>query len=315
MICKKNKKCKTMAKAIFAFVLVFLLVIAVDWVEVWGYVVNAKWEYIILSVIFYFCGILISAHKWQILAQFKKFQQKYSFYFKTYLLGTFLNNFLPSFIGGDTYRIYALGKPEKRIGESSTTIIVDRISGLMSIIFLAIILAFINYEILMQYQIVMMFIIGISIFFVVFLGMIFFYDAIFVQKMLCKMPEVVQKYAQQLITFHSIKIMPKTMFWALVFDFVGIAFVNYMLFVAIGIELSFVNFLSVIFLTNIIASMPISVGNIGIKEWAYVFLFGIFSVSGSAAVTVVILARVSQMLVSLLAVPFYLKNKAILEHK
>jgi len=315
MPCKKNNKCKTIAKVFFAFVLVSLLIISVDWVEVWSYVINATWGYIVLSAILYFCGILISAHKWQILAQFKKFHQSYVFYLKTYLLGTFLNNFLPSFVGGDTYRVYALGKSAGKITESSTTVVVDRISGLISVMVLAVVFAFFNYDVLRDFHIIVLVIFGLMILLIFFASMLIFYRTAFIQKMLKLTPQFVQQYSKQLITFHSPKIMPRAMLWALLFDFVGIAFANYALFVAIGVDLSFISFVSVVFLTNIIASMPVGVGNIGIKEWAYVFLFGIFGVSGSAAVTVVILARVLQMLVSLIAIPFYLKNKKVLQHK
>jgi len=84
---------------------------------------------------------------------------------------------------------------------------------------------------------------------------------------------------------------------------------NFTLFKAIGICLSVEQFMSVIFLSSIIAAVPISMGNIGVKEWAYVFLFGIFGVSASGVVTVVILSRILQMFISLLAIPFYLQDK------
>jgi uncharacterized protein (TIRG00374 family) len=315
MICTKNNKCKTIAKVFFASVLVFLLIISVDWQQVWNYVVDANWWLIALSAVFYLLGIFISSRKWQILAQFKKFNKKYPFYFKTYLLGTFINNFLPSFVGGDTYRSYALGSGEKRIAESSSTVIIDRISGLISVMALAIILSFTQFDILKEYNLIIFIILGLV---AVFVGIIIVVVASkhgSAQKVTKHIPKTVRKYLGYLVAFHHTDIMPRAMGYAFLFDFVGIAIANYLLFLAIGVELTFVQFLSVVFLTNIIASIPVSVGNIGIKEWAYVFLFGIFGVGGSAAVTVVILARVLQMLVSLVAIPFYLQNKQKLQHK
>ncbi len=309
IICKKNNKCKTFVKIMISSFLVFLLIINVDWQEVWGYIVNANVYFIIAYLVFYFLGILISAKKWQVLAQFKKFTNKYFFYLKTYLLGTFLNNFFPSFVGGDTYRVYSLGKPTKRVSESSTTIIADRVSGLVGIMILSIIFAVLNYNVLIQHNIIVIIIVALIILTIGIVGSILFFNIKLIQYFINFLPQFIQKYIKQLAQFRKGKISIKTLLYSFAFAFVGIAFANYLLFMAIGVELEFYDFMSVIFLSSIIAAVPISMGNIGVKEWAYVFLFGIFSVDASAAVTVVILSRVLQMLVSFLALPFYFQNK------
>ncbi len=315
MICKENKKCKTFLKVGISSFLVFLLVVNVDWVEVWGYIVGANIYFIIAYLFFYFFGILISARKWQLLAKFKKFQNKYSFYFKSYLLGTFLNNFFPSFVGGDTYRVYSLGKPVKRIGESSTTIVADRVSGLVGIMILSIIFALLNYKLLIHNNIIVIIIFTLIVVTVGIFVAVLLINTKFVQYFINFLPKFAQKYIKQLTKFRSNKISIKTLLYSFAFAFVGIAFANYLLFMAIGVEIEFYDFMSVIFLSSIISAVPISVGNIGVKEWAYVFLFGIFGVNPNAAVTVVILSRVLQMLVSFTAIPFYLQNKQSLEVK
>ncbi len=303
------KTLKTILKFLITAVLVLLLFQKIDWPQVWLYFKQVKITFVLLYIFLYFGGILISARKWQLLANFKKFQRPYFFYLKTYLLGTFLNNFFPSFVGGDAYRIYALGKKEKRLGDSSATIIVDRVSGLLAVIFLAGIFGLFNYQSLQKedgiFSLILL-MIGISVLFI--LGKIFFNSAL-VQKVLEYLPDKLKKYINTLSSFQNKNIFWPTMNYSFLFVGVGIALANYMLFLAFGIHLSWLDFLSVTFLTNLIASLPISVGNIGVKEWAYVFLFGIFGVQSSVAVAVVILARVLQMLVSLVAVPFYLNRQ------
>ena len=315
MVCIKNNKCKTIVKIIISSFLVFLLIINVDWQEVWGYIVGANIYFIIAYLIFYFLGILISARKWQLLAQFKQFKDKYAFYVKSYLLGTFLNNFFPSFVGGDTYRVYSLGKSVKKMSESSTTIIADRVSGLVGIMILSIIFAALNYHILIHHNIIVIIILILSIATIGIVMTVLLFNKKFIQYFVNFLPQFVQKYIQQLAQFRNSRISIKMLLYSFLFAFVGIAIANYLLFMAIGVELEFYDFMSVIFLSSIIAAVPISVGNIGVKEWVYVFLFGIFGVNPNAAVTVVILSRVLQMLVSLIAVPFYLQNKKTLQHK
>ena len=91
--------------------------------------------------------------------------------------------------------------------------------------------------------------------------------------------------------------------YAAVFNFVGVGVANYLLFQALGISISFPAFLSAIFLISIISSIPISINNIGLKEWAYYTFFGILGVNASAAVAVALTGRILQMLVSFLAFP------------
>ncbi len=303
------KTFKTILKFLITVFLVFLLLKKINWLETWEYFKQVKIIFVLLYVFLYFGGILISARKWQLLAKFKKFQRPYFFYLKTYLLGTFFNNFFPSFVGGDTYRIYVLGKKEKRLGDSSATIIVDRISGLLAVIFLAGIFGLFNYQSLQKedgiFSLILV-MIGISALFI--LGKIFF-NFPFFQKIINCLPNKLKKYINTLGSFQDKNIFWTTMNYSFLFMGVGIALANYMLFLAFGVHLSWLDFLSVTFLTNLIASLPISVGNIGVKEWAYVFLFGIFGVQSSVAVAVVLLARVLQMLVSLVAVPFYLNRQ------
>jgi hypothetical protein len=64
-------------------------------------------------------------------------------------------------------------------------------------------------------------------------------------------------------------------------------------------------------LINIIASIPISINNIGIKEWAYHTFFVFISVDPSVAVTVALSSRFIQMLISFFALPEFLRRRNI----
>jgi uncharacterized protein (TIRG00374 family) len=304
-----NKKWQKFFKFIVTITLVYFLLSKIDWVEVYGYLSNVKIVFIILFVVLYLIGILISARKWQLLAEFSDFKQAYVFYVRAYLTGTFLNNFFPSFIGGDAYRIHTLGKENKQFKDSSVTVLVDRISGLIGIIILAVIFGLLNYDNIFKSRLIFLLVI-FMVTSIVFIGLgILFFETDFVKKWFSYLPKKVNKYLNNLGRFRKKEIFFQTINYSFLFIFIGIALTNYALFMSFRIEISFFNFLSVAFLSNIIATIPISVGNIGVKEWAYVFLFGIFGVESSAVVTVVLASRFLQMIISLVAVPFYLQNK------
>ncbi len=76
-----------------------------------------------------------------------------------------------------------------------------------------------------------------------------------------------------------------------------------------GIQIGIIDYLSVIFLISIVSSVPITINNIGIKEWAYITFFGFFGAPAAAVISVAIISRTIQMLLSFFALPIYLSEK------
>jgi hypothetical protein len=289
---------------------VFWIVFKVDWLEVVKNIGKINFVYITCYVFVVLLGIIISSYKWKILAELKGIRMKLVDFFKLYLSGTFINNFMPSFIGGDTYKAYEIGKIEGKYIEGASTVVADRISGLFGAIILAITLNLLNIKNVLESQML----VGANLVvwsFLIFLVSIFAIRKHHLwQKLRKYFPKKILSLITNLAEYNSgSKIIVKIISWSILFNFVGIALANYILFVALGIEIDLLNYLSVIFLISIVASVPISINNIGIKEWAYIAFFGAFGLSASQVVTVAIISRLIQMLISFLALPIYLKRK------
>jgi glycosyltransferase 2 family protein len=126
-----------------------------------------------------------------------------------------------------------------------------------------------------------------------------------IKKLPNKVSEIIVDFAQ----YWGSAALGKAFLLAIIFSLVGIAGVNYVLFWSLGIKVGIINYLTVIFLISFISALPVSINNIGIKEWAYVTFFGFFGVSASAVITVALLSRILQMVVSFTALPAYLKSK------
>lgn len=306
-----KKRLLFLGKFLISGLLFAYLIHFINWQEVFQYFKNIKIIYVIYFLIFYCTGIIISARKWQILAKFKNFSHSLKFYIEVYIIGTFINNFLPSFVGGDAYRIYRLGEEKKNFKISSGTVVVDRLSGLLGIMILSIIFGLFNFKLFSQNFILQFIFLGLIGGFFTFLLLIFLvkWKKDFVKEKLSFLPKKVLEYFLYFTSFRELKVVANFMLHSFLFSFIGIALANFMLFQSMGIEIGIVNYLSVIFLISILASAPISIGNIGVKEWAYITLFGLFSISSSGAVTVVLISRFLQMMVSFSALPLYLKKK------
>ncbi len=304
-----KKKYTKIFKIIVSILLLIILFKFVDLREVFGNLVKVDIKYIILFVLLNFLSIVISTNKWRRLAQAQGFKKSAFFYFKTYFVGVFLNNFFPSFIGGDAYRIFSLNSSQKSIAKASQSVVFDRISGLVTVIFLS---AFFGVLLVITREssdVLNLLVFGSCLVSILIFIFLYFFNSKFIQKILSLFPKKVLEYILSLNKLVFSKVGMISIFYSVLFAFEALAFSNYILFLAFGEIINPLSFLSVIFLISIISSLPISIGNIGVKEWAYVTLFGIFGISASIAVSVVFLSRVLQMFISTLAIPFYLSGK------
>jgi hypothetical protein len=305
-----NKIIKFFLKLLVSLVFVAWLVLKIDWHQVLFYLQRISLWQIVLYVAVLLAGMAISAFKWQILAKFKGFRVPLARFFQLYLAGTFINNFMPSFIGGDTYKAYQLGKADKKYVSAAASVVVDRVTGLLGAMILSIVFGILNWRVVADNKILLI-ILGIVLFLlliVIIAGIISKFS--FWKKISQFMPKKILEIIKDFAEYKNDKnTLSKSLLLAVVYNLVGLAMVNYILFWGLGIQVGILNYLTVIFLISIVSAFPISINNIGIKEWAYVTFFGFFGVASSAVVVVALVSRVIQMIVSFTAVPFYLKNK------
>ena len=76
-------------------------------------------------------GIFVSAYRWQILARAQGDEIPLGYLMKSYLVGTFFNNFLPSSFGGDIVRIWDGSRFSQSLVKSSAIVVVERATGII----------------------------------------------------------------------------------------------------------------------------------------------------------------------------------------
>lgn len=304
-----NKIVKFLLKLAVSAGLIAWLFFKINWAEVFKYIQMLTMEQIILYMTLLLLGMSISAYKWQILAKFKGFEFTLKYYFQLYLTGAFLNNFFPSFIGGDTYRSYQIGRSVKKYSAAGATVVMDRITGLFGAMVLSLFFSVLNWRIILANKSLLFFNVIIILIFLLIFSMEFI-GKFEVWKKIAKI--LPAKFLEILKDFGEYKgslALNKALLLSMLYGFVGIAVLNYVLFWALGIKIEVLNYLSVIFLISFVSAIPISINNIGVKEWAYVTFFGFFGVASSGVVAVALISRILQMIVSFAALPIYLKDK------
>jgi uncharacterized protein (TIRG00374 family) len=266
---------------------------------------------LVLYVVFIVLGMVVSAYKWKMLGDFKDINHSHWDYFRFYQAGTFINNFMPSFIGGDTFRAYQIGRTEKKYVEAVSSVLIDRITGFIGSTILVVLFGLLNFQhvILIKPLVVVEFLILASFLFDILIAQAKKFP--FILKMSRFMPQKLQALFVEMDEYsgHRSKILSRTIVWAMIFGIVGVAIPNFILFWALGLKINILDYLSVVFIISIITAVPISINNIGIKEWAYVTFFGAFGVNTAALVTISILSRLIQMFISFFALPTYLRTR------
>jgi glycosyltransferase 2 family protein len=103
-----------------------------------------------MSLGLYCLGQLVSSYRWQLLARTLGFQDRFGRFVALYYVGMFFNLFLPTSIGGDVVRAWSLGKKqatsEPRTKAALLSVISERFSGLLALLLLAGVTAFVGAE-------------------------------------------------------------------------------------------------------------------------------------------------------------------------
>ncbi len=307
----KNKKLiKFLIKALGSLFFIWWIVFKIDWSEVWSYLQKVTFWQLGLYIVFYLVGMIFSAYKWKFLARHKGIKLPLVNFFKSFFTATFINNFMPSFVGGDSFKVYQIGRQVKKYKEVASSVIMDRLTGLWGAMILALIFAIFNFSNIVQNK--MLTIINL----VILGGLIFWFLLLefFKQRKIKTSVKKVDRMLNMVISEVNRYNGKSNEIWKAValsfpFNFIGLAGANYILFLAMGIQIGILNYLSVIFLISIVSSIPITVNNIGIKEWAYISFFGFFGANPSAVISVAILSRTIQMVLSFFALPAYLRER------
>lgn len=307
-----RKRAVFCAKLLVSGGFVSWLVWRINWEEVGARIIEVDVPYLSLYVLLLLLGIGLSARKWQIIAVSKGFSRPYGDFFRAYLTGTFINNFLPSTIGGDTYRTLWLGKYGGKLSPAVSVTLFDRFTGLWAAMVFAFFFSLFHLTLVVSNPIWLF----LEIVLFLFLSIDFLFPFVrkfpIVRALFQRLPERVRYLIRECVNFPLRLTIFPSLGLSLVFNFVGVGLANLVLFWALGGEVKFFEYLGVIFLVTIVSSLPVSINNIGLKEWAYATFFGYLGTSVEAAVAVAVTSRFIQMLVSFAAIPFYLRSRDLL---
>ena len=264
---------------------IFLLIMLIFWKDnghkaldlFWDF----NWQFLLPLLSLTLIMAWVSCLKWNLFLRERGINVTIVRLIGLYIIGYFFNNFFPSMVGGDFTRIYLLGRQINSKSKSAASVFLERFTGLIALLFLALIFSLLNLKLLYNP------VIGLSI---GFLGLIcitilvfFFYPSLIglLSKKLGSMniPNLKRFFSKIQQVYNDIAFFrdrPKTFIVAMNYSFIFhmLTSVNaYICCLSLGCNVSFLTIAVITPIILLVNNIPVSFNNIGWWEWSFSVLF------------------------------------------
>jgi uncharacterized protein (TIRG00374 family) len=292
-----------------AILLLLYLFSKVDWFIFLKSIENIDIFLIIIPALMAYISIYVSILKWDIFLKNYDFVVNKLKLYSVYLIGSFFNNFFPTSIGGDIYRVINIAKKYNNKKEIVSSIILERGFGFLTLFIINFLLAGVfggyiigNKNLLLLEILIFSFFIFIILFFLKYPLFLKFKNKIIKRDL-----PILNKFHDLMVSVTNIKSKKDIfygIFYSVIFSII-VALAMYILFYAFGLHVNFYYILFVSSITQIIGILPISLNSIGVTEGLNVFLFSLIGVPLEISLSVALIGRISQIITSSIGGIFY----------
>ena len=223
-------------------------------------------------------NIVLSSLKWRILLLSDQIDIPLPKLMVSYVIGGFFNVFLPSTIGGDSYRIYDIMRKSGQGARSAASVFADRLSGFIALTFLSLIASFfVAIKIGKLLLAVLPVVVLLGLFLVLYLlwrrAPVLWLLRVLRLDRIPKLTGFADIFCITLVRYVK---EPGTLFRVMVLSFVFqflLVLSVFLMAKAIHASAPFIYFLSFVPLITLMETVPISVYGIGVRDMGYVFFF------------------------------------------
>ncbi|MBT8367484.1 MAG: flippase-like domain-containing protein [Deltaproteobacteria bacterium] len=281
---------KNIVKLTVSLILLIFLIWTSEISSVWQQIITVQWPTILGCMAALFLAQALSSLRWQWILRSEGAEIPFKTLFASYMAGMFVNNFVPTSIGGDSVKAYDIYRLTKNISLSIVSVFLERFSGLMA---LAILSWFGALSLLSNSSPTVIggwiFINFVCIFIIAFI----FHEPtarlvlwILTVRQLGSVGKALRPSFENLNSYRNKKaLLVKTLFVSFPIQLVTIL-IYQIIAVSMGVNLHFIFFLFSVPLIILISLLPISFGGLGVREGMTVFMFSMAGVPKYAALSV-----------------------------
>jgi glycosyltransferase 2 family protein len=268
-----------LAKLAVSFGLMYLLYRKMPLADIEELMLSLDLRYLPYVFVILLVNTFLSAWKWHILLRSDGVEISLLTLTGSYLIGSFLNMFLPSNIGGDSYRVIDIMRRSKDAMRSATSVFADRLSGFLALVTLSLISSIF---VVVKTRDMFFFYLPLAIFFLIICLIL----AIYNQNVIKRIIGMVGLHRFSVLTENIDKIflsfsrygsrfdtVAKVMVISFSFQFLVIVIV-FLLAKSLGVSIPFFYFSAFVPLISLMEALPISIYGVGVRDIGYVFFFG-----------------------------------------
>jgi len=245
--------------------------------------------YFTATVAIYLAGQVMSAWRWQLLAAVLNLRGPFAEFVRYYFIGVFTNLFVPGLVGGDAARAFYLGRRHGRMGEAIASALADRGYGLLALFWIAALIAMtMNHGTLTPNVIRPIVAVGM-------VTVVGYLASPLMARLIHLTPRSIRR-ALGIIAPYLHK--PAAVLPAIILSMilqVSLAVCQYVLALGLGLHLPLSMFLLIVPISGVLASLPVTLNGLGLRETAYLFLFGMAGVSRDDAIALGLLLFAATM--------------------
>jgi uncharacterized protein (TIRG00374 family) len=305
-------------RVVISFGLLTYLVLTADVQKIYRTVISADLTYFGIALLIFSSTLCLLTFRWRILLRQNNIDPGYSRLLIYYLIGYFLNNFLPTTIGGDVSRAYNVAKISGKRATSFGTVLLERILGFLATLTLASLSMF--WVIGYFHTSLIIFINTTLLLFVVFALFNLLNPALFnfTSKLLQKITilGIGDKVNRVLTSVHAFRHSKSSIFCAYLLSLCGqilLIMMNYVLAIALGLQQVTLGYLFLVVPVTIVIGMIPSINGIGVRDYGYRELLTRIGLLPAEALSLSFLNMIIPLLISLIGgvlLIFYRNNIA-----
>ncbi|MCK5529369.1 MAG: flippase-like domain-containing protein [Kiritimatiellae bacterium] len=246
--------------------------------DVVSLVANIDGVFLLILFGILFFNTVISTLKWKILLLADDIHLPFKNLLSSYMIASFFNIFMPSNIGGDSYRIVDIAKQSSKPVHTFASVFIDRLSGFFALSIMGFVFPLVGRGLLEDSKV-------LFVPFGIFLIIVIMIWSLYNQKLLRwglritridrikKVSSMIDQFLDSVTAYKEKKgVIPKIMGVSFVFQFTVILFV-YLLSTTIGYNIPLIYFCMFVPLISLLEAIPASIYGIGFRDAGYVIFF------------------------------------------
>jgi uncharacterized protein (TIRG00374 family) len=258
--------------------------------DIWIAIKSSDLTLLFIAFVLTFVGYVIGTLRWRTLLNALDIDIPFWYLIRSYLVGIFFSNFLPSTVGGDAMRIYDSYKYSQQRAAPTAVVLVGRILGVFSLILFASIAVLFFKEIDGRIVTLRWIVFGGMVTLCTLIGLLFFGKQRSAPKRTeeNKTPNVLARVMGKVIRGATIfRGQNRALLIATGYSILlqGNVVIHYFLVAkSVGITVGFFNFFLIIPLSVLVTMLPVTINGIGIRETANILFLGVYGVTEPTAI-------------------------------